>query len=102
MVKEFVILTWMMKRSTTMNKIKCKVCDCGFVPESDKHYVSRDCGKVGFAASFQANDEEELYDTFDCPQCGCQIVVQKRKRVYSAPAIDNVCDDVEEEEDDGK
>lgn len=23
-----------------------------------------------------------LYDTFDCPSCGCQIAVQERKRIY--------------------
>lgn len=83
-----------------MNKVKCKVCDFGFIPESDKHYVSRDCGKTGVVSVFQSNDEEELYDTFDCPQCGCQIVVQKRKRTFITPTANDV--EAEEEEDDGK
>lgn len=52
-------------------KIKCKICGCEFNPIVDKHYVSRDNGKIGIVATFQANPEDKLYDTFDCPECGC-------------------------------
>ena len=62
-----------------MNKIKCNVCACEFIPEKDKHYISRDCTKTGLSA-IGGGLEETLYDTFDCPQCGCQIVIQERKR----------------------
>lgn len=62
--------------------LKCKICGTEFLPNKDKHYISRDGGKTGLAASFGSNDEEGLYDSFDCPICGCQIVAQERKREY--------------------
>lgn len=62
-----------------MKKIKCKVCECEFIPEKKYHYISRDEVKVGLSA-IASGTEEDLYDTFDCPQCGCQNIVGKRKR----------------------
>lgn len=38
--------------------------------------------KAGLAVAFGSEPEEKLYDTFDCPSCGCQIAVQERKRIY--------------------
>lgn len=62
--------------------LKCKICGTEFPPLIEKHYICRDNGKVGFAAGLSSNDEEKLYDAFDCPICGCQIVAQDRKRIY--------------------
>lgn len=62
-----------------MKKLKCKVCECEFVPEKKEHYISRDEVKVGFS-SIAGGMEEKVYDTFDCPQCGCQNIVNERKR----------------------
>ena len=70
-------------------KIKCKVCGCEFNPIVERHYVSREQGKIGIAAALGSNDETKLFDTFDCPQCGCQIIVQQRKREYVAPTLDD-------------
>lgn len=50
--------------------------------KADCHYISRDGGKVGVIATFQSNQEERIYDTFDCPECGCQCVAQERKRNF--------------------
>lgn len=77
-----------------MKKIKCKICDCEFVPELKSHYVSRDLGKTGVVSVFQSNDETQFYDTFDCPQCGCQMVMQERKRTICIG--ENVQEDEEE------
>lgn len=63
-------------------KIKCNICEHEFYPVIKKHYISRDAGKTGVAAAFQSNPEETLYDTFDCPECGCQVIAQERKRVF--------------------
>ena len=63
-----------------MKKIKCKVCDCEFIPQVKGHYIARTDGKTGVVAAFQSNDETGLFDAFDCPQCGCQVIVQERKR----------------------
>lgn len=62
-----------------MKKIKCNICACEFIPEKDEHYISRDVTKTGLS-TIAGGFEEMLYDTFDCPQCGCQIMVQERKR----------------------
>lgn len=62
--------------------LKCKVCGKEFEANLERHYVARDIGKTGLAAAFGNNDEENLYDAFDCPYCGCQFVVQGRKRDF--------------------
>lgn len=62
-----------------MKKIKCKVCECEFVPEKKEHYISRDEVKVGLS-NLAGGMEEKIYDTFDCPQCGCQNIMGERKR----------------------
>lgn len=61
--------------------MKCKVCGCEFTPVIDRHYVSRDKGESGLSTIVR-NTEGDLYDTFDCPACGCQIIAQERKRGY--------------------
>lgn len=62
--------------------LKCKICGCEFNAVKEKHYISRDNGKTGVVAAFESNPEDVLFDTFDCPACGCQITVQERKREY--------------------
>ena len=62
--------------------MKCKVCGCDFPPVHEKHYVARDNEKVGLTAAFQSNGESTLYDAFDCPMCGCQVIAQERKRDF--------------------
>ncbi len=62
--------------------LKCKICGCEFNAVKERHYISRDKGKTGLATAFGSNPEYVLYDTFDCPDCGCQITVQERKREY--------------------
>lgn len=29
-----------------------------------------------------SKDEEKIYDAYDCPMCGSQIIVQERKRNF--------------------
>ena len=73
--------------------IKCNVCGCEFPPIAERHYIARDDGKVGIVAAFQANPEEKIYDAFDCPNCGCQMIVQERKRSYiPCNELDDDCD----------
>ena len=60
---------------------KCKVCNKEFELQRKDHYIARDNGQMGLSA-LAGGSEEELYDTFDCPHCGCQNVMQKRKRRY--------------------
>lgn len=78
-----------------MKKLKCKICDCEFVPEKENHYISRDEVKVGLS-NLAGGMEEKIYDTFDCPQCGCQNIMGERKR--SLYMGENIKEETEEEE----
>lgn len=62
--------------------LKCKVCGCEFNVCVNRHYIARDNGKTGLSVAFGSEAEEKLYDAFDCIDCGCQIIVQERKRDY--------------------
>lgn len=82
-------------------KIKCKVCGCEFNPIKERHYISRDCGKTGFATVLGSNNEEKLYDTFDCVDCGSQVIAQERKRVYeNVECVVSMSDDCDKEDED--
>lgn len=59
--------------------LKCKICGHEFMATNERHYVSRDEGLTGISA-ISGGTESKEYDTFDCPQCGCQNIVQSRKR----------------------
>lgn len=72
--------------------IKCKVCGHDFDPVIDEHYVSRDNGITGITEVVK-HTEEKLYDTFDCPACGCQVIAQERKRQYIPYSIKEDDDD---------
>lgn len=73
---------------------KCKVCGVEFALIAINHYVARDFGKTGgLIASLNGSTEGMLYDAFDCPHCGCQNIMQERKRTL----IRN-CDMVEDAE----
>ena len=75
--------------------IKCKVCGCEFTPVIDKHYITRDNGESGISTAFK-HVEGNLYDTFDCPACGCQIIAQGRKRTFIDACFAEEVDDDEE------
>lgn len=60
---------------------KCVVCNKDFELIKENRYTSRGEGRTGISA-IAGGIEETLYDTFDCPYCGCQNVMQRRKRSY--------------------
>ena len=54
--------------------MKCKVCGKRFVPKSEKRYLITKTRSIADALS----GGENVFECFDCPRCGCQIVVQER------------------------
>ena len=82
------------------NKVKgmttCKICGRDFPLLSEDHYVAVDADKTGIA-EVVSHTEPQLFDAIDCPHCGCQNVLQERKRV--CPCEYGICDECEEEED---
>lgn len=75
--------------------LKCKVCGTEFPAIEERHYIARDNGKTGLSSAFGSNDEEKIYDSFDCPMCGCQVVAQERKRIFEPKYICGLDDGVE-------
>lgn len=61
--------------------MKCEICGTQFTPRLHGHYISRDDIQSGFV-QVVSNKEETIYDTFDCPTCGCQIIAQPRRRRF--------------------
>jgi len=62
--------------------MKCSVCGTEFPAIRERHYIARDLTKTGVAAAFASTDEPALHDSFDCPNCGCQVIAQPRKRTF--------------------
>lgn len=69
--------------------LKCKICGTEFPAIKERHYIARDNGKTGLSSALGSNDEEKIYDSFDCPMYGCQVVAQDRKRTYSIADKEN-------------
>lgn len=79
---------------------KCKVCGKEFELQKEEHYITRDVTRVGLTVII-GGSEEELYDTFDCPHCGCQNVMQGRKRDYvPRPVLEEAKEEECSDEDD--
>lgn len=72
--------------------LKCKICGTEFPAIRERHYIARDNGKTGLSSAFGSNDEEKIYDSFDCPMCGSQIIAQERKRILEPERICNFDD----------
>ncbi len=77
--------------------LKCKICGFDYSPTINEHYVSRDNGESGIATDIKKT-EGNIYDTFDCPVCGCQIIAQERKRVYNETIIEAIKEEDEDDE----
>ena len=74
----------------------CKICGRDFPLLNEEHYVAVDASKTG-TAEVISHTEPIFYDAIDCPHCGCQNVLQERKRL--CPCEYGICDECEEEED---
>ena len=60
--------------------LKCKICGTEFPAVQGRHYIGRDCSiSGGINQSVNGKKEETIYDCYDCPQCGSQVVAQERK-----------------------
>lgn len=55
--------------------MKCKVCGKRFPLLKEKRYLATD--RCGFSEAMSGGAIK--YECFDCPSCGCQIVIQPYK-----------------------
>lgn len=51
------------------NKLKCRVCKKEFEPQKEHRYTG---------VAVRMTGPNDYYDCFDCPNCGSQIIVNKR------------------------
>lgn len=65
-----------------LKKIRCTICGKEFVPNKEEKYCAKENRiQGGLSAALSGSPEESrLYDCFDCPVCGCQIVAKERLR----------------------
>lgn len=82
--------------SVVSNNLTCDVCGVEFKPNSSLHYISRDREGVTLSL-FSKATEPAMYDSFDCPYCGCQAYTKIRKRRYLGYGLWSVVEDGEDE-----
>lgn len=83
--------------NTIKGMTTCKVCGRDFPLIAEEHYVSKEAGKVGIAA-IAGGLAPILWDSFDCPHCGCQNRLQQRNRLSDIMGQDYPLYDEEDEE----
>lgn len=59
----------------------CGVCGRDFALIAEDHYVASDNLKTRMIGAF-GGTEPDIYDAYDCPHCGCQNIMQTRKRLH--------------------
>ena len=74
--------------------LKCKVCGTEFPAIEERHYIARDNSRTGVVIVI-SKDEEKIYDSYDCPMCGSQVIAQERKRIFEPEYICGLDDGVE-------
>jgi DNA-directed RNA polymerase subunit RPC12/RpoP len=65
--------------------MECNACGLNFAATKEGHYIARE--KEGKGFSSLSGMEATIFDAFDCPRCGCQIIVQERKRQIKEEAV---------------
>ena len=76
--------------------LKCKICGTEFPAIEERHYIARDNSRTG-AVVVISKDEEKIYDAYDCPMCGSQIIAQERKRDFEPETTAGFSDNEDKE-----
>lgn len=82
-------------KETKEKIVACAVCGAKLELNKRYHYIALDDGATGLVTAFTKEQEEPIYDAFDCPVCGCQYIAQERKRTL----FDVVCSDEPSDDD---
>lgn len=73
--------------------LKCVVCGTEFPAIEEMHYIARDNKEIGLSAQIGSTKEEKIYDAYDCPMCGSQIIAKERKRLMEPMDITKYLED---------
>lgn len=71
---------------TIAHDLKCPVCGYEFAALADNRYTvdgAHNYGRFNYLRDTTIVDGK--HDAFDCPMCGCQMVVHPRLRTVSSP-----------------
>ena len=60
--------------------LECSICGLKFAPIAHWRYSAEENKMVGVPAGISGTERPSLHDAFDCPRCGCQIIVNSRMR----------------------
>src|SRR5690606_28844368 len=60
--------------TSKFSMLGCKVCNLKFIPTYDRHYIA----KATQLGNILMQEKEILYDAYDCPICGSQIIATER------------------------
>lgn len=75
---------------------KCTVCNREFELKGENHYITEARRATGLAVLI-GSTETALYDTVDCPYCGCQQILHVREKVFVENNFDVECEEEPEE-----
>lgn len=75
----------------------CRICGRDFPLIFEEHYTARNTSMTGLAAAIASRSEPAIYDAFDCPHCGCQNIMQERRRNTVEAYAEEEPDEEEEE-----
>lgn len=60
--------------------LKCKICGTEFPAIKERNYIGTGDVSTLVLSPLLEKEERKIYDCFDCPMCGCQVIAQERKR----------------------
>ena len=66
--------------------LKCKICGTEFPAIKEQHYIATSDVSRLVLSPLLEKEERKVYDCFDCPMCGCQVIAQERKREMGGQA----------------
>ena len=61
--------------------LKCDVCGTEFPAVEEIHYIARENKEIGLSVAVGSTKEEKIFDAYDCPMCGSQVIAKERKRL---------------------
>lgn len=73
--------------------LKCVVCGTEFPAIEEMHYIARDNKEIGLSVQIGSTKEEKIYDAYDCPMYGSQIIAKERKRLMEPMDITKYLED---------
>lgn len=83
-----------------MDRIKgavtCNICGRTIPLIYEEHYIASD-NSVSGITTIISHEAPQIYDAIDCPHCGCQAILQKRKYALEDAELNDLEEDEKDE-----